>query len=81
MKKKYFIGEKGFTTKKECENYTRKIINNLGCCKIEKSHSDFNFFYDLIKNHPESDEKIGSGIDYFFIQPNPIVKKIFSDYD
>ena len=71
MKQKYYIGELEFKTKKECENYTRNIINNLGCCIINKDHTKFSFFDNLIQNHPECDNKKGICIDYFYIQPNP----------
>lgn len=77
MKQKYYIGELEFKTKKECENYTRKIINNLGCCIINKDHPQFIFFDNLIQNHPECDDKKGIGIDYFYIQPNNLVKKYY----
>jgi len=77
MKQKYNIGDLEFKTKKDCENHTRKIINNLGCCIINKEHTHFSFFNNLILNHPECDEKKGVGIDYFYIQPNPLVRKYF----
>ena len=77
MKQKYYIGELEFKTKNECENYTRNIINNLGCCIINKDHTHFSFFDNLIKNHPECDDKKGIGIDYFYIQPNPLVRKYY----
>lgn len=77
MKQKYYIGELEFKTKKECENYTRNIINNLGCCIINKDHTHFSFFDNLIQNHPECDDKKGIGIDYFYIQPNPLVRKYY----
>jgi hypothetical protein len=77
MKQKYHIGDLQFKTKKECENYTRKIIYDLGCCIINKTHPHFNFFDNLLQNHPECDDKIGIGIDYFYIQPNPLVKKYY----
>ncbi len=64
MKQKYYIGELEFKTKKECENYTRNIITNLGCCIINKDHSQFIFFDNLIQNHPNCDDKKGIGIDY-----------------
>jgi hypothetical protein len=35
------------------------------------------FFVNLLNNHPHYLEKIGSGIDYFYIQPNPLVKKYY----
>ena len=78
MKQKhYFIGDIQFNSKKKCEDYTRNIINNLGCCKIDTNHEYFNFFLNLIKNHPEYHDKIGTGIDYFYIMPNPLVSKYF----
>ena len=76
-KMKYYIGKLGFKTKKECENYTRNIINNLGICIINKDHIQFSFFDDLIQNHPNYDGKKGIGIDYFSIEPNPFVNKYY----
>jgi hypothetical protein len=77
MKQKYYIGKLEFKTKKECENYTRNIIYNLGCCIINKDHPQFNFFDNLIKNHPNYEDKKGIGINYFYIQPNPFIKKYY----
>lgn len=74
---KYYIGNIGFKSKKQCEDYTRTIINNLGCCIINREHPQFYFFNNLILNHPSYDEKISVGIDYFYIQPNPLVKKYY----
>ena len=75
MKQKYNIGELEFKTIKECENYTRNIINNLGCCIINKDHIQYNFFNNLIKNHPEYYENCFNFIDYFYININPLSKK------
>ena len=74
MKPKYYIGELEFKTKKDCETYTRNIINTLGCCEIKKDNAYFIFFNNLIKNHPKYELKKGAGIDYFFIVHNPIAK-------
>lgn len=74
---KYNIGNLQFKTKKECENYTRDLIKKIGCCKIKKDHEQFIFFNDLIKNHPEYDEKKGVGIKYFRIINNPLNRKTF----
>jgi len=63
---KYYIGDIGFKSKKNCEKYTRDIITNLECRHIDKTHQFYNFFI----NHPNSIEKIGSGIDYFYVQRN-----------
>ena len=77
MKRKYNIGDLEFKTKKECENYTRNIINDLGCCVIQKDHKHFSFFESLIQNHPEYEDKKGVGIDYFYIEPNPLNRRSF----
>ena len=71
-KEKYYIGDLGFKTKKECETYTRNIINSLEIVKITKDHKYFSFFEDLLKNHLDYDDKRGTGIDYFYIQRNPL---------
>lgn len=72
---KYFIGEIGFKTKKECENYTRIKISDIGRTEIRDDNENFQFFMDLIHNHPECEEKCGCGINYFFIQRNPLNSK------
>jgi hypothetical protein len=75
MKIKYYIGKIGFKTKKECENYTRSIIEKISYNKIEKDNEHFIFFNDLIKNHPDFESKQGIGIDYFYIIPSPLTKQ------
>ena len=70
MKNKYFIGDLEFSSKKKCEDFTRSKINSLGCCRIGKDDQDFIFFYNLLKNHPNFNDKQGSGIDYFYIIQN-----------
>lgn len=74
---KYNIGDKKFKTKKECETFTRNIINNLGCCEIKRGHTYFTFFEDLLMNHQDYDEKKGTGIDYFYIQYNQVCGKYY----
>ena len=71
----YKIGNLEFKSKKSCLDFTRNIIISLGCCIINKDHEKYNFFSDLINNHPESKEKIGCGIDYFYIQENVLTKR------
>lgn len=70
MANKYFIGEIGFKTKKACEEYVRQIVNQAGICIINSSHEKFNFFINLLKNHSECAEKIGVGINNFYIIRN-----------
>jgi hypothetical protein len=77
MKKTYYIGELKFNTKEQCKNYTRNIINNLGCCVINKHHTHFRFFENLLQNHPDCNDKKGIGIDYFYIRHNSLNKKCY----
>lgn len=79
-KYKYFIGELKFTTKQGCMQYVRNKINSLGCCEIDKTHNDYEFFSNLIDKHPERDEKIGLGIDKFIIERNKLNTNSFSIY-
>jgi hypothetical protein len=80
MHSKYFIGELGFKTKKDCLSYTRNIINDLGCGKINKDHIQYDFLENLLKNHDHYEEKKGEGIDYFFIIPDPLDKRYFQTW-
>ena len=73
----YSIGKLQFKYKKDCENFTRNKITALGCCEIKKEDEDYIFFDDLLKNHPKYYEKVGVGIDYFYIQRNRINKKSY----
>ena len=77
MKKSYELGGIKFSTKKECEDYTREIINSIGCCKIGSDHRYYNFFRDLITRHPDSNEKIGKGIKCFYIRPDPMDNRYY----
>jgi hypothetical protein len=74
---KYSIGAKTFKTKKESYEYTKKLISNIGCGTIKKDHKEYDFFVSLLDNHNERNEKIGLGIDYFFITPNSTNKGAF----
>ena len=42
---KYNIGSLGFKTKKESEEYTRKIVNELKTSRITKDDKYFSFLY------------------------------------
>lgn len=70
----YNIGNISFRYKKNAETHTRMLINKLGVCKITSTHSDYQFFVNLLDNHPDAKEKIGCGIDFFCIRNNPIGK-------
>jgi len=71
----YYIGALKFRTQKECQQYARNIINDLGPCTIQKTHKQFSFFNDLIEQHPEYDYKVGIGIKHFQFIVNPINRK------
>jgi glutaredoxin-related protein len=71
---KYFIGKKGFKTKKGCEKYTREIIYKLGLGEIDENHEYFTFFLDLLNNHNDFEEKNGVGVFCFIIQSNQLVR-------
>ena len=73
-KQVYSIGSEIFRTKKDCLTYTRKMIYSLGCCHVTKSHPEYLFFVELLKNHPDENGKKGIGIDFFVIQPNAFNK-------
>ncbi|MCP5060975.1 MAG: DCL family protein [Ignavibacteriae bacterium] len=67
----------GFNTKTDSYRYSKNIIDKIGneIGKNEKqfvfkTHKDYNFLNDLIKNHIRYDDKIGCGIDFFIIRKN-----------
>lgn len=66
----YRIGKKAFSTKKEAKDYTRNIINQNENKIINKEHTDFNYFYEMVKLHPDREEKEGEGIISFQIKKN-----------
>lgn len=71
MKNKYYIGSTGFTSQESYKKYAKTIIKSLGYCIIHRDHNKYDFFCNLINNHPYKEEKIGVGIKYFSINPNP----------
>jgi len=77
---KFNVGEKYFNSKKECTEYTRSLIKTLGECNIDVSHPNYDYFYNLIKYHPEYELKIGCGVDLFIIQNNLMNKTSYTTY-
>jgi len=70
------IGTETFKTKKSACDFVRTKINEIGCGDIEPSNFGiYTFFTSLLENHPESYEKIGTGIKYFRIQNAPMFGK------
>jgi len=72
MKNKYYIGSKTFTSQDSYKKYVKTIIKSLGYCIINREHDNYDFFCNIINNHPHKEDKIGVGIKYFSINPNPI---------
>lgn len=66
MKKQIIIGNMIFKTQKECENYTRKILTELGITDSvkEKNNEYFNFLLLLCERHPYYSEKFEKFIDF-----------------
>lgn len=77
MAKLYYIGNLEFKTKISCKKYVQNIINTLGITIINNQHIKYDFFLNLLNNHPNAIEKIGIGIDYFYIQSNVMNKKYY----
>ncbi|MHA8100153.1 DCL family protein [Aquirufa aurantiipilula] len=55
------IGENIYPTKKEALGFYKEILNSYKPGD-ELSNEDFELVYNLLKNHPQADEKIGKGI-------------------
>lgn len=49
----YNIGNLTFQSKKQCLDYTRDFIRNLGVCVLDSKSNDFEFFINLLKNHED----------------------------
>ena len=46
----------------------QKILYTFANTNIDKNSAEHNVLLELIKSHPKYNEKIGSGVDYFFVQ-------------
>jgi hypothetical protein len=46
----------------------QKILYDFANMKITKNLIEYDILYELLKKHPQADEKIGVGVDYFFVQ-------------
>ena len=64
---KYNIGDKYFKSKKQCYEYARDYIKNIGCCDVYEDNEHYKFLIDLLNNHSGKERKIGVGILYFKI--------------
>jgi hypothetical protein len=67
MRKPIQIGECTFKTKSEAIEFYKDILNSYQKGE-ELNNSDFESVFNLIKNHPESDRKIGCGIEKIVVE-------------
>jgi hypothetical protein len=68
-----------FNSKKECKDFVRNVIKELNIYEIiNLNHKYFNLFMELVKRHPEKENKIGVGINYFTILLDGYKKKYLS---
>jgi 5-methylcytosine-specific restriction endonuclease McrA len=66
----YNINNIFFTTIDACVSFTKNLIIRLGISEIDQSSEYFNYFYELIKYHPDYNTKFNSEIKKFGIQLN-----------
>jgi len=56
----------------------QNILYSFANKTIVKDTTEYDLLYQTIQNHPEKDEKIGVGVDYFFVQPSKWNRKQFN---
>ena len=76
-KQMYNIGTLNFKTKKLCEDFTRNLLNQLGCCVIQKDNVHFVFFSNLFQYHPDFATKQQQGILAFVVERNKLRPTFF----
>lgn len=64
----FTIGELTFKTKKEATQYTKDKIYNMKIGEKDIKCNDYKFIMELLDNHPEKRNKIGSGIKCFVLE-------------
>ena len=52
------------TTKEDVQ----KILYTFANMEISKTSNEHKILYELLENHPKANEKIGCGVDYFYVQ-------------
>lgn len=57
----------GYSSKAKLEQFTRKLLNDIAPAKVVPNSYEFNFLCQLLDRHPNKDEKIGVGINYFLV--------------
>lgn len=70
------IGEMRFAKKGDALNHLKSVLNSYNPEERVKAEDKI-FLLEAIKNHPEVNEKIGVGIDYFFVRRADFGTKCF----
>ena len=56
----------------------RKILYKFANLEIKKNIIEYDVLYKLLENHPKADEKIGVGVDCFFVQQSKFKKNQYN---
>lgn len=65
------VGNRSFALKKDAEDACREILYRYEPGSRISEHADEQFLLDLLELHPQRDEKMGCGVEYFEIRVNP----------
>ena len=70
MKNQIILGNKKFKTHKECENYTRSILTEVGVTDSVKFKNEdaLNYLFLLCKRHPRHIDKLNKFVDFKIYQ-------------
>lgn len=70
----FMIGAVVFKTKGEAQKMIKSFVHNPinWSMFFSEGHNHYDLLMNLLKMHPSAKNKIGPGIDYFFIKPNKI---------
>lgn len=63
----FLIGSMNFKTKSIAQKYVREKIYSMELGKKIKGTADFNFLLELLNNHHDKINKIGSGVEHFIL--------------
>lgn len=71
MAKQYQINGLTFKTQQSLLTHVRQIL--YACKDLQRlPDPDFAFMLDLLKRHPDSEQKIGSGVEFMTVKRNPL---------
>lgn len=68
---KFIINNENFYTKKALQDKIKEILWKYNLNEIV-NNDDFDFLCAVFKYHPDSDLKVGSGINYIKVKQNPV---------